>query len=128
MVSREALLGHKVLIEVARNDATSYISWIHLSAESRPALLLRNRSLVQIARFEELVDRGKPVLLRGLLLALAILLLNSSLDHLHIIVRRLIALLPEGRRWIPSCRALRCNTVSHLVNVRSELLSRSDLE
>ena len=125
MVRCEALLRHEVLVEVV-GDATSTrysISWKHLSAESRPALLLRDRPLVQIARLEELVCGGEPVMLRSsrlLLLALAILLLGRL--HLNIIARPIVIVLPE-RRGRLSCRgALRC-TVSHLVDVRSELLS-----
>ena len=56
MIGRDALLGHEVLVKVVSTGASS--SLVHLGAGSGPPLLLCDRSLVQIARLEELVDGG----------------------------------------------------------------------
>ena len=123
MVCSEALLGHEVLVEVIGGRPTAN-TLVHRGGKRGPPLLLRDRPLVKIARLEEFVDGGEPVLLRRLFV-LAGVLLSLHLDLVNGLI--VDALLPEGRGLLSVRGALRY-TVSHLLNVRSEFLSRPDLE
>ena len=92
MVCSEALLGHEVLVEIIGARATAN-TLVHRGGKRGPPLLLRDRPLVKIARLEEFVDGGEPVLLRRLF-ALAGVLLSLHLDLINSPI--VDALLPNG--------------------------------
>ena len=92
MVCCEALLGHEVLVEVIGGRAAAN-TLVHRGGKRGPPLLLRDRPLVKIARLEEFVDGGEPVLLCRLF-ALAGVLLSLHLDLINSPI--VDALLPNG--------------------------------
>ena len=123
MVRSEALLRHEVLVEVIESRSPAN-ALVHRGGKRGPPLLLRDRPLVKIASFEEFVDGREPILLRRLLV-LAGVLLSLHLDLINGLI--VDTLLPERRGLLSSHGTIRY-TASHLLNVRSELLSRSDLK
>ena len=133
----QALLRHEVFIGELNHRLgcpcsrtlldTCASSWRHSAgaALGHATRLLCYRPLVEIARLEELVCRWKPVRLLVVLLLLGSGGLVTALLHVGEVVVGLACAERTARPWLPGPL---CRSISHLLDVRSELLSWSDLE
>lgn len=129
----QALLRHEVLVGKLNRRLgcpcsrtlldTSASSCRHCAGTTlrQATSLLRYRPLVKIARLKELVCRWKPVLLLVLLSGGLV----ATLLHVGEVIVGLAC--AERATW-PWLRGPLRRSVSHLLDVRSELLSRSYLE